>query len=80
MLDFQSFKVEVEGIEPSSNHGPNKLSTCLVIDLIFVIWQAHDYQPYPYPLNFELQSRFLKFYFRISLHHLVQTSRNGAMG
>ena len=72
--------VEVEGIEPSSNHGPNKLSTCLVIDLIFVIWQAQDYQPYPYPLNFEIKSRLPNLYFRFILHHLVQTSRNRAMG
>ena len=28
--------VEVEGFEPSSKRGPNKLSTCLAIDLIFV--------------------------------------------
>ncbi len=28
--------VEVEGFEPSSNHGPNKLSTCLAFNLIFV--------------------------------------------
>ena len=28
-------KVEMEGFEPSSKRGTNKLSTCLVIDLIF---------------------------------------------
>ena len=27
--------VEMEGFEPSSKRGTNKLSTCLVIDLIF---------------------------------------------
>ena len=39
--------VELEGIEPSSKRGINKLSTCLVIDLIFEGRQAHDYQPAP---------------------------------
>ena len=36
--------VELEGIEPSSKRGINRLSTCLVIDLVFEISQAHDYQ------------------------------------
>lgn len=73
-------RVEVEGFEPSSNHGPNKLSTCLVIELVFENWQARDDQSVPYPLKFNFQSRLLKVYFRFTLHHLVQTSRNRAMG
>lgn len=40
-------QVEVEGIEPSSKRAVNKVSTCLVIDLVVGMWQARDYQPYP---------------------------------
>lgn len=40
-------QVEVEGIEPSSKRGINKLSTCLVCELVFVHGQAHDSQPMP---------------------------------
>ena len=39
--------VELEGIEPSSKRGTNKLSTCLVCDLVFVHRQDHDFQPIP---------------------------------
>jgi len=35
--------VELEGFEPSSKRGTNKLSTCLVGDLVFDCQQAHDY-------------------------------------
>ena len=37
--------VELEGFEPSSKRGTNKLSTCLVVDLIFDPRQAQDNQP-----------------------------------
>lgn len=40
-------KVEVEGVEPSSKRGPEKVSTCLVIDLVFVRQQARDHQLLP---------------------------------
>ena len=33
--EITPLKVEMEGFEPSSKRGTNKLSTCLVIDLIF---------------------------------------------
>ncbi len=36
--------VELEGFEPSSKRGTNKLSTCLVGDLFFDCKQAHDYR------------------------------------
>lgn len=39
--------VELEGIEPSSKRGTNRLSTCLVCELVFEMWQAHDSQPHP---------------------------------
>lgn len=39
--------VELEGIEPSSKRGINKLSTCLVCELVFEHGQAHDGQPVP---------------------------------
>lgn len=51
------FLVEVEGFEPSSNHGPNKLSTCLAIDLIFVVRQARGHQSTSYPLNLRYCTR-----------------------
>ena len=38
------FFVELEGFEPSSKRGTNKLSTCLVGDLVFDCKQAHDYR------------------------------------
>lgn len=44
--------MEMEGVEPSSKRGINRLSTCLVIDLVFELQQAHDYQLQSYPLNF----------------------------
>lgn len=72
--------VEMEGFEPSSKRGTNKLSTCLVIDLIFVLQQAHDYQLQPYPLNFKLTSRLCEFNSRIFQHHLIETSRDRAIG
>lgn len=37
-------QVEVEGFEPSSKRGINKLSTCLVCELVLVLKQAHDNQ------------------------------------
>ena len=37
--------VELEGFEPSSKRGTNKLSTCLVVDLVFDSRQAQDHQP-----------------------------------
>ena len=37
--------VELEGVEPSSKRGTNKLSTCLVVDLVFDYRQAQDHQP-----------------------------------
>ena len=43
----ETASVELEGIEPSSKRGINKLSTCLVIDLVFELMQAHDYQHQP---------------------------------
>lgn len=70
----------MEGFEPSSKRGTNKLSTCLVIDLIFVLQQAHDYQLQPYPLNFKLTSRLCEFNSRIFQHHLIETSRDRAIG
>ena len=73
-------QVEVEGFEPSSKRGPNKLSTCLVIELVFVLQQAHDDQLQPYPLNFSGSQRLAAANFRISLHLHIQTSRNRAMG
>ena len=39
------FFVELEGFEPSSKRGTNKLSTCLVVDLVFDPRQAQDHQP-----------------------------------
>lgn len=39
--------VELEGIEPSSKRGINKLSTCLVCELVFEKGQAHDGQSHP---------------------------------
>ena len=45
--------MEVEGVEPSSNHGTNKLSTCLAIELIFVDRQARGNQSDSYPLKFQ---------------------------
>ena len=36
MLRLELIVVELEGFEPSSKRGINKLSTCLVIDLVFV--------------------------------------------
>lgn len=39
--------VELEGLEPSSSRGINKLSTCLVCELVFEHGQAHDGQPVP---------------------------------
>lgn len=69
----------MEGFEPSSKRGINKLSTGLVIDLVFETMQAHDYQHCPYPLDFGRASRPHTSYFRISQHHFIQTSRNGAM-
>ena len=74
------FIVELEGIEPSSKRGLNKLSTCLAIDLIFEHLQARGHQQMPYLLNFGGQTERLPTYFRIFRHHLIQTSRNGAMG
>ena len=44
-LIFSLFFVELEGVEPSSKRGTNKLSTCLVVDLIFDLGQAQDHQP-----------------------------------
>ena len=72
--------VELEGIEPSSKRGLNKLSTCLAIDLLFVQLQARGHQQLPYLLEFGRQSEKMPAYFRILRHHLIQTSRNGAMG
>lgn len=40
-------QVELEGIEPSSKRGINKLSTCLVYELVFEKGQAHDGQSHP---------------------------------
>lgn len=82
-FDFQTVvncsKVEVEGFEPSSKRGISKVSTCLVIDLVFEERQARDYQPFPYPFYLGGKSRMLLPYFRISQHRFVQTSRNRAM-
>ncbi len=39
--------VEVEGVEPSSKRGSEKVSTCLVTDLVFVRQQARDHQLLP---------------------------------
>ena len=63
--NFTQLKVEMEGFEPSSKRGTNKLSTCLVIDLIFECQQARDYQLSPYPLNFRLTSRLCESNSRI---------------
>ena len=71
--------VEMEGFEPSSKRGINKLSTCLVVDLVFDLQQAQDNQLPTYILCFKNASDLCILYFRISLHHIIQTSRNGAM-
>lgn len=47
MLRLELIGVELEGIEPSSKRGINKLSTCLVCELVFVSGQAHDGQSGP---------------------------------
>ncbi len=45
MVAIHFYVVELEGVEPSSKRGTNKLSTCLVVDLVFDFWQAQDHQP-----------------------------------
>lgn len=55
----------MEGFEPSSKRGINRLSTCLVIDLVFELQQAHDNQLQPYPLNFGLRIEALHVLFPI---------------
>ena len=53
--DFQllfAYRVELEGIEPSSAQGNHTLSTRLFQPLVFEAWQDLDHQPYPYLLNF----------------------------
>jgi len=57
--------VEMEGFEPSSKRGINRLSTCLVIDLVFELQQAHDNQLQPYPLNFGQHIEALRVLFPI---------------
>ena len=47
MLRLELIVVELEGIEPSSKRGINRLSTCLVCELVFELRQAHDGQPEP---------------------------------
>lgn len=46
-MDF----VELEGIEPSSKQGSNKLSTCLSPTSIFEPRQDRSHQSSPYPLK-----------------------------
>ncbi len=47
MLRLELIGVELEGIEPSSKRGINRLSTCLVCELVFERGQDHDIQPEP---------------------------------
>ncbi len=44
VISIHLLLVELEGFEPSSKRGTNKLSTCLVVDLVFDCKQAQDYQ------------------------------------
>ena len=48
------FRVELEGVEPSSKQGNHTLSTCLFLPLVFVLQQDQDHQLQPYPLKFHL--------------------------
>ena len=54
---FHVYRVELEGIEPSSKRGNHTLSTCLFQPLIFEQQQDLDHQLLPYPLNFTRQPR-----------------------
>jgi len=42
-------RVDLEGFEPSSKRGSNKLSTCLSLPSIFEHGQDQSHQPIPYP-------------------------------
>ena len=48
---FALYRVELEGVEPSSKQGNHMLSTRLVIGGIFEHRQDRDRQPAPYPLK-----------------------------
>ena len=61
-----AYRVELEGIEPSSAHGHHTLSTCLFQPSIFEIWQDLDHQSYPYPLKFHPCNEAYMNYFRFT--------------
>ena len=67
--DFQllfAYRVELEGIEPSSAQGNHTLSTCLFQPSIFEVWQDLDHQSYPYPLKFHPCNEAYMNYFRFA--------------
>ena len=63
---FFAYRVELEGIEPSSAQGNHTLSTCLFQPSIFEVWQDLDHQSYPYPLKFHPCNEAYMNYFRFT--------------
>ena len=61
-----AYRVELEGIEPSSAQGNHTLSTCLFQPSIFEVWQDLDHQSYPYPLKFHPCNEAYMNYFRFT--------------
>ena len=61
-----AYRVELEGIEPSSAQGNHTLSTCLFQPSIFEVWQDLDHQSQPYPLKLHLSIEAYTDYFRFT--------------
>lgn len=57
-------QVDLEGVEPSSERGNHKLSTCLSLTVFFVQRQDQSHQPMPYLLLFHNMSGASRCYSR----------------
>ena len=68
---LQTISVEPEGIEPSSKHGTNVLSTCLSMTLFSSVGKAHGCQPTAYPVCLGMHPGLVRPHSRFDEHHLI---------